>query len=175
MEFLLGSPFASPVGQRIDKATDGSLQSEDWGLNIEICDIINETEEGPKDAIKALKKRIVGNKNFNEVMLSLTLLEACVKNCGHRLHVLVSSREFVEGVLVKTILPKNNPPAASVPDSDPAVRLQGSVRGLTAPPAVPGGTAWALPPPIAEQRAAPPLDSNPDGPITLSAEQVGGA
>ncbi|MGH0146568.1 UNVERIFIED_CONTAM: hypothetical protein FKN15_008368 [Acipenser sinensis] len=46
MEFLLGSPFASPVGQRIDKATDGSLQSEDWGLNIEICDIINETEEG---------------------------------------------------------------------------------------------------------------------------------
>ncbi|XP_058876969.1 TOM1-like protein 2, partial [Acipenser ruthenus] len=227
MEFLLGSPFASPVGQRIDKATDGSLQSEDWGLNIEICDIINETEEGPKDAIKALKKRIVGNKNFNEVMLSLTLLEACVKNCGHRLHVLVSSREFVEGVLVKTILPKNNPPAAvqdkvlsliqawadafrsspdltgvvsvyedlrrkglefpmtdldslspihtphrSVPDSDPAVRLQGSVRGLTAPPAVPGSTAWALPPPIAEQRAAPPPDSNPDGPITLSAEQL---
>ncbi|XP_041093800.1 target of Myb protein 1-like isoform X2 [Polyodon spathula] len=227
MEFLLGNPFTSPVGQRIDKATDGSLQSEDWGLNIEICDIINETDEGPKDAIKALKKRIVGNKNFNEVMLSLTLLEACVKNCGHRVHVLVSSREFVEGVLVKTILPKNNPPAAvqdkvlsliqawadafrsspdltgvvsvyedlrrkglefpmtdldslspihtphrSVPDSDPAVRHQGSVRGLTAPPAVPNDTAWALPPPIAEQRAAPPPDSNPDGPIALSAEQL---
>ncbi|KAK6471478.1 TOM1-like protein 2 [Huso huso] len=63
-------------------------------------------------------------------------------------------------------------PHRSVPDSDPAVRLQGSVRGLTAPPAVPGGTAWALPPPIAEQRAAPPPDSNPDGPITLSAEQL---
>lgn len=30
----------------IEKATDGSLQSEDWTLNMEICDIINETEDG---------------------------------------------------------------------------------------------------------------------------------
>uniref|UniRef100_G3REE7 Target of myb1 membrane trafficking protein n=1 Tax=Gorilla gorilla gorilla TaxID=9595 RepID=G3REE7_GORGO len=110
MDFLLGNPFSSPVGQRIEKATDGSLQSEDWALNMEICDIINETEEGPKDALRAVKKRIVGNKNFHEVMLALTVLETCVKNCGHRFHVLVASQDFVESVLVRTILPKNNPP-----------------------------------------------------------------
>ncbi|XP_054430532.1 target of Myb1 membrane trafficking protein isoform X2 [Pteronotus mesoamericanus] len=110
MDFLLGNPFSSPVGQRIEKATDGSLQSEDWALNMEICDIINETEEGPKDAFRAIKKRITGNKNFHEVMLALTVLETCVKNCGHRFHVLVASQDFVEGVLVRTILPKNNPP-----------------------------------------------------------------
>lgn len=111
MDFLLGNPFSSPVGQRIEKATDGSLQSEDWALNMEICDIINETEEGPKDAFRALRKRISGNKNFHEVVLALTVLETCVKNCGHRFHVLVASQDFVEGVLVRTILPKNNPPA----------------------------------------------------------------
>ncbi|XP_061867904.1 target of Myb1 membrane trafficking protein isoform X3 [Colius striatus] len=111
MDFLLGNPFSSPVGQRIERATDGSLRSEDWALNMEICDIINETEEGPKDAFRAIKKRIIGNKNFHEVMLALTVLETCVKNCGHRFHVLVSSQDFVEGVLVRTILPKNNPPA----------------------------------------------------------------
>ncbi|XP_054051140.1 target of Myb1 membrane trafficking protein isoform X1 [Rissa tridactyla] len=111
MDFLLGNPFSTPVGQRIERATDGSLRSEDWALNMEICDIINETEEGPKDAFRAIKKRIVGNKNFHEVMLALTVLETCVKNCGHRFHVLVSSQDFVEGVLVRTILPKNNPPA----------------------------------------------------------------
>ncbi|XP_025932718.1 target of Myb protein 1 isoform X1 [Apteryx rowi] len=111
MDFLLGNPFSSPVGQRIERATDGSLRSEDWALNMEICDIINETEEGPKDAFRAIKKRIVGNKNFHEVMLALTVLETCVKNCGHRFHVLVASQDFVEGVLVRTILPKNNPPA----------------------------------------------------------------
>ncbi|KAL3995957.1 hypothetical protein ACER0C_008613 [Sarotherodon galilaeus] len=110
MEFLIGNPFSTPVGQRIEQATNGSLQSEDWGLNMEICDIINETDEGPRDAVKAIKKRIVGNKNFREIMLALTVLEACVKNCGHRFHVLVASQEFVEGVLVRSILPKNNPP-----------------------------------------------------------------
>ncbi|KAL8175339.1 UNVERIFIED_CONTAM: TOM1-like protein 2 [Gekko kuhli] len=92
------------------KATDGSLQSEDWTLNMEICDIINETEEGPKDAIRALKKRLNGNKNYREVMLALTVLETCVKNCGHRFHVLVANRDFIDGVLVKLISPKNNPP-----------------------------------------------------------------
>ncbi|XP_071975971.1 TOM1-like protein 2 isoform X5 [Engystomops pustulosus] len=94
----------------MEKATDGSLQSEDWTLNMEICDIINETEEGPKDAIRALKKRLNGNKNYREVMLALTVLETCVKNCGHRFHVLVTHRDFIDGVLVKIISPKNNPP-----------------------------------------------------------------
>uniref|UniRef100_A0A672K1A8 Target of myb1 membrane trafficking protein n=1 Tax=Sinocyclocheilus grahami TaxID=75366 RepID=A0A672K1A8_SINGR len=91
-------------------STSAALQTEDWSLNLEICDIINETDDGPKDAVKALKKRIVGNKNFREVMLALTVLETCVKNCGHRFHVYICSLEFVEGVLVRAILPKNNPP-----------------------------------------------------------------
>ncbi|KAM5153183.1 TOM1-like protein 2 isoform 1-T1 [Mantella aurantiaca] len=110
MEFLLGNPYSTPVGQCIEKATEGSLQSEDWTLNMEICDIINETEEGPKDAIRALKKRLNGNKNYREVMLALTVLETCVKNCGHRFHVLVTHRDFIDGVLVKIVSPKNNPP-----------------------------------------------------------------
>ncbi|KAM9462334.1 TOM1-like protein 2 isoform 1-T1 [Clarias gariepinus] len=111
MEFLLGNPYGTPVGQCIEKATDGSLQSEDWTLNMEICDIINETEDGPKDAIRAVKKRLNGNKNYREVMLTLTVLETCVKNCGYRFHALVTTRDFIDGVLVKIISPKNNPPA----------------------------------------------------------------
>ncbi|OCT64475.1 hypothetical protein XELAEV_18045574mg, partial [Xenopus laevis] len=110
MEFLLGNPYSTPVGQCIEKATDGSLQSEDWTLNMEICDIINETEEGPKDAMRALKKRLNGNRNYREVMLALTVLETCVKNCGHRFHVQVTHRDFIDGILVKIISPKNNPP-----------------------------------------------------------------
>uniref|UniRef100_A0A667Y3S6 Target of myb1 like 2 membrane trafficking protein n=1 Tax=Myripristis murdjan TaxID=586833 RepID=A0A667Y3S6_9TELE len=96
--------FSSP------RATDGGLQNEDWTLNMEICDIINETEEGPKDAVRALKKRLSGNKNYREVMLALTVLETCVKNCGHRFHVQVANRDFIDGVLVKIISPKTNPP-----------------------------------------------------------------
>ncbi|XP_034425750.1 TOM1-like protein 2 isoform X4 [Hippoglossus hippoglossus] len=110
MEFLLGNPYSTPVGHCIERATDGSLQNEDWTLNMEICDIINETEDGPKDAIRAVKKRLNGNRNYREVMLTLTVLETCVKNCGHRFHALITSRDFVDGVLVKIISPKNNPP-----------------------------------------------------------------
>lgn len=29
-----------------EKATRGSLENEDWGMNMEICDIINETDDG---------------------------------------------------------------------------------------------------------------------------------
>ncbi|XP_063796653.1 target of Myb1 membrane trafficking protein isoform X3 [Pseudophryne corroboree] len=174
MDFLLGNAFATPVGQRIEKATDGSLRSEDWALNMEICDIINETEEGPRDAIRALKKRIVGNKNFQEVMLALTALETCVKNCGHRFHVLVASQEFVEGVLVKTILPKNNPPAIV---HDKVLNL---IQSFIKPEPVPrpecppsealhrgGSLSRPAPPPYSS-----PLGAPVDAPIVPTAEQL---
>ncbi|XP_010192040.1 PREDICTED: target of Myb protein 1 isoform X2 [Mesitornis unicolor] len=140
---------------------------------MEICDIINETEEGPKDAFRAIKKRIVGNKNFHEVMLALTVLETCVKNCGHRFHVLVSSQDFVEGVLVRTILPKNNPPAIvhdkvltliqTVYNSDPqsgqnspAVNSPQQMESILHPVTLPTGRG-----------------TSSDAPITPTPEQIG--
>lgn len=58
-----------------EQATDGGLPSENWALNMEICDIINETEEGPRDAIKAIKKRLTqaAGKNYTVVMYTLTV------------------------------------------------------------------------------------------------------
>lgn len=38
------------------------------------------------------------------------VLETCVKNCGHRFHILVANRDFIDSVLVKIISPKNSPP-----------------------------------------------------------------
>uniref|UniRef100_A0A8D3DNT4 Target of myb1 membrane trafficking protein n=1 Tax=Scophthalmus maximus TaxID=52904 RepID=A0A8D3DNT4_SCOMX len=98
------------VSSTPEYATSSSLESEDWAINMEICDMINSSEEGPKDAVRAIKKRIVGNNNFKEVILTLTVLETCVKNCGYRFHILVTTRDFTEGVLVRAIIPRNNPP-----------------------------------------------------------------
>lgn len=108
-----GNPLTTPVGQMIEKATDGSQASENWGLFMEICDVINETEEGPKDAIKAIKKRLSQNmgKNHTAVMYTLTCLETCVKNCGKRFHVQVATKDFMAD-LVKVIGPKYDPPQA---------------------------------------------------------------
>ncbi|XP_012256898.2 TOM1-like protein 2 isoform X2 [Athalia rosae] len=107
------NPFSTPVGQRIEQATDGSLPSENWALNMEICDIINETEDGPRDAVKAIRRRLnqAAGKNYTIVMYTLTVLETCVKNCGKCFHALTCSREFVQE-LVKLIGPKNEPPTA---------------------------------------------------------------
>lgn len=33
-----------------------------------------------------------------------------MKNCGYRFHILVTTRDFIEGVLVRSIIPRNNPP-----------------------------------------------------------------
>ncbi|XP_068207995.1 TOM1-like protein 2 isoform X4 [Palaemon carinicauda] len=112
MSFFGGNPFATPIGQKIEQATSETLASEDWGLNLEICDLINESEDGPRDAIKAIRKRLTSQpKNYTVVMYSLTVLETCVKNCGKRFHIVACSKDFVQE-LVKLIGPKNEPPAA---------------------------------------------------------------
>ncbi|GAB1602488.1 target of Myb protein 1-like isoform X2 [Argonauta hians] len=106
-----GNPLSTPVGQLIEKASDGSQASENWTLFLDACDIINETDEGPKDAIRAIKKKLQQNagKNYAAVMYTLILLETCVKNCGKRFHLQVANKEFLHE-LIKIIGPKNEPP-----------------------------------------------------------------
>uniref|UniRef100_H9GP95 VHS domain-containing protein n=1 Tax=Anolis carolinensis TaxID=28377 RepID=H9GP95_ANOCA len=64
-------PFGTAVGHLIEKATFGGLQTEEWGQFMHICDIINSTAQGPKDAIRALRKKL--SKNCNHVEIRLTL------------------------------------------------------------------------------------------------------
>ena len=45
---------------------------EDWSLNLEITDEVNMEEEGPRDAVRAIKKRL-GHKNPKVVALALTV------------------------------------------------------------------------------------------------------
>lgn len=65
LQQLSGNPLATPIGQKIgsytmttlepifscfffnaEQATDPNLTAEDWFLNMEICDMINDTDEG---------------------------------------------------------------------------------------------------------------------------------
>ncbi|XP_017138132.1 TOM1-like protein 2 isoform X2 [Drosophila miranda] len=109
----LGNVFSTPVGQRIEAATDANLASENWAANMEICDMINESSDTARDAMRAIRKRLSQNagKNNQVVMFTLTVLETCVKNCGKAFHVLVAQKDFINE-LVKLIGPKNDPPAA---------------------------------------------------------------
>nr|CAH8863968.1 unnamed protein product [Trichobilharzia regenti] len=104
-------PFSTAVGTLTERATDSGRPAEDWALILEICDLVNETDDGPKEAIRAIKKRLVmsaGRDNIS-IWYTLTLLETLVRNCGRRFHSQVANKEFLHAFL-KLLSPKNDPP-----------------------------------------------------------------
>uniref|UniRef100_A0A915C8Q3 Target of Myb protein 1 n=1 Tax=Parascaris univalens TaxID=6257 RepID=A0A915C8Q3_PARUN len=111
-DFFQGNPFTTPCGRKIEMATDApNLATENWGLNMEICDFINNTAEGGRDAIRAIRKRLHTQISKNNAIVSytLTVLETCVKNCDIRFHELVCQKDFINE-LVKLIGPKFDAP-----------------------------------------------------------------
>uniref|UniRef100_A0A8D2B4K0 Target of myb1 like 2 membrane trafficking protein n=1 Tax=Sciurus vulgaris TaxID=55149 RepID=A0A8D2B4K0_SCIVU len=171
MEFLLGNPFSTPVGQCLEKATDGSLQSEDWTLNMEICDIINETEEGPKDAIRALKKRLSGNRNYREVMLALTAWADAFRSSPDLtgvVHIYEElKRKGVEFPMSDLdALSPIHTPQRSVPEVDPASTIPRSQSQQRT-----SASSYSSPPPASYSAPQAPALSV-TGPITANSEQI---
>jgi len=112
LQIFQGNPLSTFIGKKIEASTRPELESEDWALNMEICDMINENDDDAKDAVRAIRKRLQQleqDRNFTITNRTLTVLETCVSNCSRRFHVLVMTKDFIQD-LVKLIGPKNNPP-----------------------------------------------------------------
>ncbi|KAI6233920.1 Target of Myb protein 1 [Aphelenchoides fujianensis] len=111
-DFFQGNPFETEVGKKIEMAADAEhLTVDNWGLNMEIVDYVNYTEEGGRNAIRAIRKRLQTHmgKNTGVIMYTLTVLETLVKNCDQRFKALVCQKEFVNE-LVRLISAKFDAP-----------------------------------------------------------------
>ncbi|KAK8844167.1 hypothetical protein IAR55_006961 [Kwoniella newhampshirensis] len=88
------STATNPYDELIIKATDENLASEDWALNLEVCDKVSgEGQNGARQAIAALQKRL-SHRNPNVQLYALELANTLAQNCGKDLLGELSSRNW---------------------------------------------------------------------------------
>lgn len=84
----------------VEEATAETLQAPDWMKNMQICDMVNLEQIAGQDIVRALKKRLA-MKNSTVQLLTLSLLETCVKNCEKMFSEVASEKLLNE--MVKAI------------------------------------------------------------------------
>uniref|UniRef100_A0A3P9L544 Golgi associated, gamma adaptin ear containing, ARF binding protein 3b n=1 Tax=Oryzias latipes TaxID=8090 RepID=A0A3P9L544_ORYLA len=86
----------------LNKATHPTNRQEDWEYIIGFCDQVNRELEGPQIAVPLLLHKICSQEW--EALQALTVLEACMKNCGKRFHREVGRYRYLNE-LVKLVSP----------------------------------------------------------------------
>ncbi|EPY49404.1 STAM like protein Hse1 [Schizosaccharomyces cryophilus OY26] len=89
----------SAIQTAILRATDEKNTKDKWDLIMDVCDqLSSSSEESCRNAVQFLNKRL-NSINANVQLLTLTLTDAIVKNCGSKLQHEIASRLFTDSLL----------------------------------------------------------------------------
>ncbi|CAM4330118.1 unnamed protein product [Leuciscus chuanchicus] len=100
---IMAFPEGESLESWLNKATHPTNRQEDWEYIIGFCDQINKELEGPQIAVRLLVHKIYSQEW--EALQALTVLEACMKNCGRRFHNEIARYRFLNE-LIKVVSPR---------------------------------------------------------------------
>eukprot|EP00250_Pteridium_aquilinum_P022843 c25793_g1_i1 orf=184-1287(+) len=126
--FKVPTPADKIVEELTSESTLLQHDAPDWTKIMELCDSIRNRDINGLDIVKALKKRLMLKSNNSNAsidpnacsriqLLTLTLIEACVKNCEH-LFVDISNEHLLDE-MVKIV----DDPSTSIVTRDKALKL----------------------------------------------------
>ncbi|KFX89029.1 hypothetical protein O988_08798 [Pseudogymnoascus sp. VKM F-3808] len=82
----------------VAKATDENLTSENWEYIMDVVDKVGSEENGGKDAVASLIKRLA-HRNANVQLYTLELANALSQNCESKIQRELASRAFTDALL----------------------------------------------------------------------------
>uniref|UniRef100_H2ZH92 VHS domain-containing protein n=1 Tax=Ciona savignyi TaxID=51511 RepID=H2ZH92_CIOSA len=87
----------NPFEESLDKVTNELNTDVDWGAIIALCDKVKTTSKGPADFTTLILQKI-NHKVPHVSMQAITVLDACVNNCGKDFHKEIASQHFTDGL-----------------------------------------------------------------------------
>ncbi|KAJ5083633.1 hypothetical protein N7456_013060 [Penicillium angulare] len=88
-------PGQSPLQRAIRNACDPQNYEPNLALNLEVADLVNSKKgNAPRESAVEIV-HLINSRNQNVALLALSLLDICVKNCGYKFHLQISTKEFL--------------------------------------------------------------------------------
>eukprot|EP00659_Diplonema_papillatum_P007284 gene7284-11233_t len=100
METLKRFMGKGPNQLLVEEATSDVLPSPDWEKNLAVCDVVNNKLDTAREVLRAVRRR-TSNPSPHVQFLALVLLEAMIKNGGHRLYIELAQYNDLRDDLVK--------------------------------------------------------------------------
>lgn len=87
----------NPYDEPLDKLTNELNTETDWGAILALCDQVSSSSKGPHDVSLAIFDKM-SHKVPHVVLQAMTVLDACVSNCGKNFHKEMASQFFTDAL-----------------------------------------------------------------------------